>query len=412
MNVVLVHGKFFNSWEAQGLGFIASYLRMRLPNIHLMFFQGSFDDVEQIIRAGVMADWVLFSCTTPAYQWCANIARQMKARGNPRTVIGGYHPSVAPEMVGPEFDHLVIGDGEEATYRLLRRETKERIVYGRPMEFSELCWPDRDVIRNDRNISVAAGDTGKRITSFQAHRGCPFGCRFCADGSAKALVPNRKACCRARNVTDLLNEIQFVTAKYSLDFFKFCDATWNLDPKWVKLFCAAKQIRKFETPFFANIHARQVDQEMFDQMAQAGCQSIGLGIESGSDRILKLIGKGISKEDVRRTAKYARNAGIHVRGYFMVGVPEETEADLLETERFAEELQLDEYGFTLLCPYPGTYYYVRYPELQSIDWANVDEYSNDFWHTETISNAGLKEWQGRLVDRFQRRITQHQRDLK
>ena len=412
MKVVLVHGKYFNSWEAQGLGYIGAYIRRRVPNIDLVFFQGAFDPDEEILQATVDADWVLFSCTSPTYQWASRLAKQIREGTQARTMLGGYHASAVPMLVGHEFNHVVIGDGERAAFDLISGVTGERFVTGPSMAFHELPWPDRQLIRNERNITVAQRDTGKRITSFQSHRGCPHRCRFCADGARKVFFPSGRAVCRARQIPDLLAEIASVGENYRLDFFKFCDPTWNLNKAWVKEFCYQKTKSTVNLPYFANIHAGLVDEEMMALMAASGCQEIGLGIESGSDPILKLMGKGITKDMVRRVVVWSKKNRIRVRGYFILGTPEETEQDIEETERFADELNLEEYGFTVLCPYPGTDYYYQDPSLQTVDWTETDEYRNDFWHTETISNERLREIQAQLVVKFKSRITQHQREMK
>ncbi len=412
MKVVMVHGKYFNSWEAQGLGYIASYLRSKVPDAELVFFQGVFDSDEDILAACADADWVLFSCTSPTYAWAWGLAKQIKQGSHARIVLGGYHASAVSRMVGTDFDHVVIGEGEQATVNLLTGATDRRFVIGSPMQFANLPWPDRKFIRNERNIAVAAKDTGKRITSFQSHRGCPFHCKFCGDGEMKVFYSGGKPLCRNRNMEDLLAEIEHVCFEYRLDMFKFCDPTWNLNRTWVKDFCRGKSKSPIRTPFFANIHAGVGDETMYALMAEAGCTQIGLGVESGSERVLKHIGKGATKEQIVRAVGWAKKYGIEVRGYFILGVPEETEEDVLLTERFAEELDLDEYGFAMLCPYPGTTYFRDNADLWGIDWSKTDEYANDFWRTATIPNARLRELQLRLVEKFRQRITQHQRGLE
>src|SRR5229473_1428862 len=97
MKVALVHGRYFNSWEALGLGYIGAYLRRHVPGIELAFYQGCFDDDDTIVRGSADADVVAFSCTTPTFPHAARIAQALKAI-NPaiRTVVGGYHPSASP----------------------------------------------------------------------------------------------------------------------------------------------------------------------------------------------------------------------------------------------------------------------------------------------------------------------------
>jgi anaerobic magnesium-protoporphyrin IX monomethyl ester cyclase len=256
---------------------------------------------------------------------------------------------------------------------------------------------------------VAQKDTGKRITSFQAHRGCPYTCTFCADGQR---VMGRHAMI-SRPVADLLNEIESVTAEYHLDYFKFCDATWNASQSWVKEFCREKIKRRNHLPFFANVHANPTGMEMFDLMHEAGCAEVGMGVESGSPEILKSCKKQATRKTIVQAVRYAHLADIKVRGYFLIGLPGETNETLKDTEEFAADLNLDEYGFTIFCPYPGTAVYKADPtRFKDVAWQETDEYSNDFWYTTALRNADLKSWQSRLVTKFHDRATWHNRVME
>lgn len=413
MKLVLVHGKYFNSWEALGLAYIASYLRAHQPQLDIVYFQGCFDSDEEIVRGCAACDLVAFSCNSPTFNYAVEISRKIKEL-NPqvRTVVGGYHPSAVPQdCLVAGIDQVVVGEGEHAMLEIVTGN-RAPIVQGRIMSFEELPWPDRTLIRNERNIMVAYGDNGKRITSFQSHRACPFLCRFCLDGFNKVLYPGeRKAPVRYRPVKDLLDEMEHVTGEYRLDLIKFCDPTWNTHIDWVLEFCREKITRRFDTPFYPNIHATLCTREMIQLMARAGCHEIAVGIESGSDRILKQIGKATTKETVRRCVAWAKEAGILVRGYFILGMPEESEEDMEETETFCEELDIDEYGFTILCPYPGTQMYDPVTH-KDINWEHADEYSNDFWRTRYLTNAELKAWQKHLTEKFRDRLTWHNRALQ
>ena len=145
---------------------------------------------------------------------------------------------------------------------------------------------------------------------------------------------------------------------------------------------------------------------MIELMAEAGCYEIALGVESGSPKILRQIGKGTTVKTITRAVKWAQKYDLIVRGYFILGMPEETDEDIRMTEEFAESLELDEYGFTILCPYPGTVMYNK-KKFIGIDWENTDEYSNDFWRTNYLTNQELKDWQKHLTDKFSDKLTWH-----
>ncbi|HDO25180.1 MAG TPA: radical SAM protein, partial [Nitrospirae bacterium] len=220
----------------------------------------------------------------------------------------------------------------------------------------------------------------------------------------------KRAPVRHRSAQDLLDEMMEVTDTYKLDLVKFTDPTWNTSVDRVIEFCREKIKRGFTVPFYPNIHAGVCTEEMFHLMAEANCYEVAVGVESGSPKVLKQIGKGTTVEKIKRTVGWAKKMGILVRGYFIIGMPDETEDDLKLTEKLADELELDEYGFTILCPYPGTQMYDQ-QEHGSTDWENTDEYSNDFWRSDHLSNSRLKEWQQYLTERYREKLTWHNKTL-
>jgi anaerobic magnesium-protoporphyrin IX monomethyl ester cyclase len=410
VRVSFVHGKYFNSWEALGIGYIGAYLKSKIQDVELEFYQGCFDKEETIIEECKCSDIVAFSCTTPAFPFCVKIARELKKHHyGIHTVVGGYHASAVPQNCLVEgIDQVIVGEGEAGMVEVVRGN-RESILFGRIMDFDELPWPDRGLIKSERTIQVAYNDNKKRITSFQSHRGCPFMCKYCADGYIKPLWRHAKGnIMRYRSVSDLLDEIADVAEKYQLDLIKFCDSTWNTNVHWVKEFCGEKIRRGISIPFYPNIHAGRISEEMFQLMAEANCYEIGVGIESGSPKILKRIGKSTTVSSIKQCVGFAKKAGILVRGYFIIGMPDETNEDLQLTEKLAEELELDEYGFSLLCPYPGTQMYDG-NKYGLIDWEHTDEYSNDFWNNNQLTNQQLKGWQYYLTEKFKKKLTWHNR---
>jgi anaerobic magnesium-protoporphyrin IX monomethyl ester cyclase len=414
MLVSLIHGKYFNSWEALGLGYIGGYVKQELgDSVELNFFQGCFDSDETILKGTATSDIVAFSCTSPTYPHTVQLARKIKEQ-NPKTwiVVGGYHPSAVPNDCGilGVIDQVIVGEGEQVLVDIIKGDRSPIITSKYKLEFDQLAWPDRKLIKNERNVKVAFDDTGANITSFQSHRSCPFRCKYCLDGHNKVLYPeidiNTKAPVRYRDVDDLLDEIEFAVDEYKLDLIKFSDPTWNTSIKWVIDFCERKISRNITVPFYPALHAGLVTQKMTDLMKKANCEEVACGVESGSPKILKEIGKGTTVASIKRGITCAKKSDIIVRGYFILGMPNETIEDIDLTEKLGEELGLDEYGFTILCPYPGTTMYdpVKHKD---IDWGATDEYGNDFWETPNLTNKQLHEQQHRLVTKFKDNICWH-----
>lgn len=415
MKVTLVQPRYFNIWEALGLGYIGAYLKARYRGpLQVDFFQAFFDSDETIVRGAADSEVVGFSCNSPTFAHGAELARRIK-EVNPRawTVFGGFHPTALPDdcLETPGVDQVILGEGERAFLSVVEGN-REPKVKGDPVDdINELPFPDRELIRNERDIALAHQYTGKRMTSFQSCRVCPLQCVFCAERIVTGRFNRVTNPVRIVRPARLLDEIERVARQYALDHFKFADATWNTSPEKVIAFCQEKLARGFSLPWEANVHAAFTTREMFRWMREANCVQINMGCESGSPRVLKQIKKGISVERMIEVFDWAREFGIERRGYFIMGLPDETLDDVRLTERLVERLDPEVFGITIVCPYPGTDLYDP-ARHGSIDWAKTDEYSNDFWSTRHLSNADLKTWQKYLVDKFRDRLTWHHKVME
>ena len=413
MKITFVQPRYFNIWESLGIGYIAAFSKAHFTGkLEFQFFQAYFDSDREIIAGAKDADIVAFSCTTPTYPHALRLARTIKQL-NPhvRTVFGGFHISAASQHIDdPAVDQMVVGVGEKAFLSILDGCT-ERIVHGQHVGFDDLPFPDRRLIRNEREIALCEEMVGSRITSFQSNRVCPFQCTFCAEHTVTGKFNRTSNPVRQRDPNDLLDEIQWVHSEYGLDSFKFADATWNVSPEHVISFCQAKIERAISLPWECNVHAGLATKEMFHWMKQANCRQMNVGCESGSPRILKSIRKGISVESIVRVFEWAREAGLHRRSYFLIGHPGETADDIRLTEELVERIQPEVFGVTILCPYPGGDLY-DHAKHKGVRWEETDEYSNDFWSTDQLSNQELKRWQNHLATKFDRTLCWHNRVIQ
>lgn len=385
MKITLIQPRYFNIWEALGLGYIGS----NCGNHDINFYQAYFDKDEDIIKGASKSDIVGFSCTSPTYQHGLFLAKEIKKLSpNSHIVFGGNHVTAIPEL-GEHVDQIVTGEGEVAFNFIVNDSDKNPIVTGDHESFEFLRWPDRKLINNNRTLNLCQKMTGKRIGSFQANRGCPFSCKYCAE----KVMSHHKI--RQRDVNDLLDEIESVTKEYSLDMFKFVDAMFDTSVDYVKEFCETKIKRGINIEWECMMHARYTDEEMFKMMKAANCVQIDVGCESGSNKILKQMRKGVTTDKLINVFDLAKKHGLKRRGFFIIGMPEETNEDLLLTEKLIDRLVPDSFGVTIICPYPGSDYYCD--KYKNVDWSKTDEYTNDFWNN-SLSNKDLKSWQKRLMD--------------
>jgi radical SAM superfamily enzyme YgiQ (UPF0313 family) len=259
MKVTLIQPRYFNIWEALGLGYIGAYLKAHnRGSLDVNFFQAFFDSDEDIVRGAADSDVVGFSCNSPTFAHGAHLARAIKAV-NPRawTVFGGFHPSAVPEdcLATPGVDAVVRGEGERGFLEVVQGN-RARDVKSDPVDdVNTLPFPDRALIRNERDIALAHQYTGKRMTSFQSCRVCPLQCAFCAERIVTGVFNRATNPVRIVHPARLLDEIQLVARSYALDHFKFVDATWNTTPEKVMAFCQEKIARGFTLPCEAKVNA-------------------------------------------------------------------------------------------------------------------------------------------------------------
>ena len=400
--VILIQPYYENIWEPIGLGFIAAYLKKHFKGeLDLQCFQGNFDTDETIIEACIGADVVGFSCTSPAWPHALRLAKEIKEKSpNTRKVFGGFHVSALPyECVAyDEVDQIVIGEGEEVFLDIVNGNIKP-VIQGTKAPMQELEWPDREVIKNYRTVDLCESMNGKRIASFQCNRVCPVNCAFCAERVVSGRYSKRDNPIRSRKVSELCDEIEHVIEQLDLNYFKFVDATFDISPDFVIEFCKEKIKRGITTEWECLIHCSFTTEEMFYWLKKAQCHQVNMGVESGSDGILRDIGKGLKVKTVRKAFAWAKKHNIERRGFFLFGMPNETREDLLLTEQLIDEIRPDVVGFTILCPYPGTALYD--PQLhKNVDWEKADEYSNDFWETEHFTNIELKAQQAYFKTKY------------
>jgi anaerobic magnesium-protoporphyrin IX monomethyl ester cyclase len=409
MKVTLVQPRYFNIWEALGLAYIGTYARKKFRGkLKVNFFQGYFDSDQTIIDASADADIVAFSCTSTVFKPALRLAEAIKAKKpEVRTIFGGFHPSAVPaDCLGePAVDQVVVGEGEEAFLQIINGDTSP-IVYGKRTAVFADSFPDRDLIKNDRTIELCQKMTGKRITSFQSVRGCFFRCAFCAERIVSGVFDKKRNPLLERDPENLVSEIKWVAQKYALDYFKFVDPTWNTSNEKVFAVCEEMIRQKLDLPWEANIHASLANKKMLKMMKKAGCVQINVGCESGSQKILRDMRKGLVVEKIKQVFQWGRELEIERRGYFLIGMPNETIDDIHLTEKLVDEIRPDVFGVTILCPYPGTDFY-NPDSMDDYDWTFADEYSNPYWETKHFSNTELKQQQKYLMEKFAATLTWH-----
>jgi radical SAM superfamily enzyme YgiQ (UPF0313 family) len=179
-------------------------------------------------------------------------------------------------------------------------------------------------------------------------RGCPYTCPFCQNPNGRLV--------RKRSVEKVVEELLWIAERPEARRILFCDEIFSIDMerthRLLDKMIEAGIGGRFR--WVAQTHVNCVDQELFRKMKAAGCERIGLGIETGDEELARALGKSISIEKARWARDLARKAGLPVEAYFIFGHPNETWQTALRTIEFACELNPDLPIFGIMVPYPGT----------------------------------------------------------
>jgi anaerobic magnesium-protoporphyrin IX monomethyl ester cyclase len=254
-----------------------------------------------------------------------------KYKENLPVIAGGPHCSIKPDEVMNIKGITYRKDGQ-----LVNNPDREFI-----QNLDKLGLPARDMLLN--KDSYDSEDMGLLMTS----RGCPYSCSYCATNIWKRKI-------RYRSVDNVINEIKFVHDLYGTRQFTFKDDSFTISRNRVLEICDRLIKGNLDINWDCNTRVNLVDEELLRKMKQAGCNSIKVGIETGSERVLKLMNKETTLSQARHAAKLLKKSGIHWTAYFMMGLPTETKEDTYQTLRFLKELNPDFASLSVYEPFPGT----------------------------------------------------------
>ena len=367
---------FSSDQPPMGLAYVASVLQQTGCSVRLIDANVEKLDTDHVQRIIVQQNPVVVcvTVTTPLVPGALALVRAVReAMPSPPTFIaGGPHPTVAPEeLLGPDgFDFAVRGEGECTIAELI-----EALDTGAPLEdiaglawrrdgevvenaerelcedLAELPYPDWSIFPLNRYSSLARRH--EFCLPIMTSRGCPYTCTFCYKGVYGSRL-------RMREPEDVVDEWQFLVERYGAQEIAVIDDNFTMWPDRAIAICqllTERGLDKVPWSTTNGIRVNHAEPEVLEWMKRAGCYRVYFGIESGVQRVLDTLEKRVTLEQVDQAVRAAKDAGLEVGGYFMLGNVGETAADMDATIDYALRLDLDMAQFTIATPYPGTEMY-------------------------------------------------------
>jgi len=244
-------------------------------------------------------------------------------------------------------------------------------------DLDSLPLPSWDLVDIELYRQTWLKHAGYFSLNMSTTRGCPFKCNWCA----KPIYGNRY---NSRSPENVVEEIKLLKDQYHIDHIWFCDDIFGLKPGWIRALAALLEKEQIDIRFKIQSRADLLVQEdTVKALAEAGCENVWIGAESGSQKILDAMDKGITVGQVRQATALMKQQGIKPSFFIQFGYPGELKEDIGLTIDMINELLPFEIGISVSYPLPGTAFYekVKADLKKKTNWTDSDEMALMFCNT-------------------------------
>jgi anaerobic magnesium-protoporphyrin IX monomethyl ester cyclase len=392
MDLLLTHGYFLHEdpkelqimkpYAPLGLLYLSSYLRGRGFGVEI--YDSTFGSREELFR--------MLETESPA---TLGIYANLMTRGNALAIIeratacgwkviaGGPEPANYPEQyldAGAEI--VVSGEGELALEALLQGAAPADVPgvwfrdgavvnTGAARQLPDLDaspWPDRERIDVDRYLQAWRQHHGSGSVSLITARGCPYHCTWCSHSTYGKTH-------RRRSAAAVVDEVEWIRDRYQPEQLWLADDVFTIHHGWLDEYAIAMKRRGLHIPFECITRADRMNARVAAQLAELGCLRVWIGSESGSQRILDAMQRGVSITQVREAVHQLKANGIQTGMFLMWGYEGEDLGDIEATYEHVKACRPDVFFTTVSYPIKGTPYYAEVaPKLvQVAPWQSTTD---------------------------------------
>ncbi len=317
---------------------------------------------------------IAFSIVENNYGCARNLFKTAKETKNVPILVGGLFPTMAPKFFIEDrnVDLICVGEGEHTIVEIAKRidsqsdfsnipnliaKSASRTSRGPGTQYYQWNPPvfqDWEIF-DQRHLFKPFMGRMRRAGYFELARGCPYNCSFCNNLAMQKLFRDIGKYNRERPIRSLIDEICLMKERYQLDLVFFNDENFlQMNEGRLGEFC--REYKAVGLPFFIATRANTLlKQERVKILKDAGCVTVGIGIECGNESFRnKILNKNVSDQVIERAFSNCRDAGIRTTAYIMIGLPFETEENIVETAKFCRRVRANSVAVSVFAPYYGT----------------------------------------------------------
>ena len=377
-------------YPPMGILYLASHLRARGFEVEVFDTTfSSWPELQKQLATGAPAVLGIYANLMTR----GNVIRILSAAKEEgwKTVVGGPEPGAyVEEYLGAGADVVVIGEGEVTLEELLpalREGAGECLSQVNGIAFLQADgqikrtppraqiadldaqpWPSRESISIERYLETWRQHHGAGSVSMITARGCPYECQWCSHEVYGKTHRRRKA-------ASVVDELEWILTRYNPDMLWFADDVFTIHHGWLAQFAAEMKRRGLSIPFECISRADRINERVADLLAEMNCFRIWIGSESGSQRVLDAMRRGVTKEQVQNAVRMCKARGIQTGMFLMWGYEGEEWEDIKATIQHVKVSSPDIYLTTVAYPIQGTSYFqeVRDRVMSSKNWGESSD---------------------------------------